>query len=233
MPDNWLLCDLHIHTDMSDGKLPLSEVVDLFGEKKFDVISITDHVTDKYTIEERIKNNSDICTIEEEKFSDYLHLLWKESKRAWEQYRMLLIPGMEITNNHDLFHIVVVDVKEFIEPLLPVNEIIEKAHSQGAIAIACHPHNKDSEGKMPFMHLWNNNEKFASLFDAWEVANRDDLFNVVGLKKFNYIANSDFHEKWHVYSWKSLIKSERNKEAVKEAVRQNKDIAIYLFRKEK
>jgi hypothetical protein len=26
-------------------------------------------------------------------------------------------------------------------------------------------------------------KRYASLFDAWEVANRDDLFNAVGLKK--------------------------------------------------
>jgi hypothetical protein len=39
------------------------------------------------------------------------------------------------------------------------------------------------------------------MFDAWEVANRDDLFNVVGLKKFNYIANSDFHSPRHLRVW--------------------------------
>ena len=83
------------------------------------------------------------------------------------------------------------------------------------------------------IHLWKNHEKYAKLFDAWEVANRDDLFNVIGLKKFNYIANSDFHEKRHVYSWKSLIKAEKNIEAIKEAIRNNKNIAITLFRKDK
>ena len=39
-----LLADLHIHTTWSDGKLPMTEVVDLFGRTGHDVIAITDHV---------------------------------------------------------------------------------------------------------------------------------------------------------------------------------------------
>jgi len=114
-----------------------------------------------------------------------------------------------------------------------LKKIVEEIHKQGAIAIACHPHHKPSEGKQPFIYLWRNWKKYVDIFDAWDVANRDDLFNVIGLKKFNYIANSDFHELWHIYSWKSLIGSEKNTEAIKAAIRENKKVAIYLFRKEK
>lgn len=231
MDSTWLLCDFHIHTDISDGKLPLPEVVDLYGKNGFDIISITDHVYDKHTIALWENNNERPCTVKKADFDDYLHLLWEESKRAWKQYEMLLIPGIEVTNNHDLFHLLALDVKEYIDPDQSVEDIITQIHDQGAISIACHPHHKGSEGKTPFLHLWNNHKKYETIFDAWEVANRDDLFNVIGLKKFNYIAGSDFHEPWHVYSWKSLIKSEKNIEAVKEAIRINKNIAIYLFRK--
>jgi len=233
MEKEWLLCDFHIHTNMTDGKLPLNKVVDLYGEKGFDVICITDHVYDKHTISLWKNNNERPCTIKKEKFADYLHLLWKESKRAWEQYRMILIPGIEITNNHDLFHILAIDIKEYIDPDQRVEDIIEQIRDQGAISVACHPHHKDSEGEMPFIHLWKKRNKYAAMFDAWEVANRDDLFNVIGLKKFNYIAGSDFHETWHVYSWKSLVQAEKNIEAIKEAIRINKNIALYLFRKKK
>src|SRR5690349_14020633 len=38
-----LLADFHIHTTWSDGKLPMGEVVDLFGRSGHDVIAITDH----------------------------------------------------------------------------------------------------------------------------------------------------------------------------------------------
>ncbi|RLG11687.1 phosphotransferase, partial [Candidatus Pacearchaeota archaeon] len=80
--------------------------------------------------------------------------------------------------------------------------------------------------------LWKNQERFRDLFDAWEVANRDDLFNSIGVKKYNYIANSDFHEPRHLYSWKTLIRAEeKNVEAIKEAIRKNENVAIYLMRK--
>jgi processive 1,2-diacylglycerol beta-glucosyltransferase len=41
-----LLCDFHIHTNYSDGRLTLREVIDFYGRRKFDCICITDHVTD-------------------------------------------------------------------------------------------------------------------------------------------------------------------------------------------
>ena len=94
--NDWLLCDFHIHTDISDGKLPLPKVIDLFGKKGFDVICITDHVYEQYTIDLWLNNNERPCTIAKEKFSDYLHLLQQEAKRAWDKYDMLVIPGIEI-----------------------------------------------------------------------------------------------------------------------------------------
>jgi len=233
MLGNWLLCDFHIHTSISDGRLPLDEVVDLYGAKGFDAISITDHILDSKTLKERQKKKEPIGAIKREDFQNYLQLLWKEAERAWEKYKMLLIPGVEITNNWKKYHILAIDIKEYIDPTLPVKKIVEEIHMQGAIAIACHPHHKATEGKQPYIHLWRNHKKYVTLFDAWEVANRDDLFNVIGLKKFNYIANSDFHEPWHLYSWKSLIGAERNPEAIKAAIRENSKVSVYLFRKEK
>ena len=41
----FLLCDFHVHTQWSDGRLTLREVIDLYGATgKFDVIAITDHI---------------------------------------------------------------------------------------------------------------------------------------------------------------------------------------------
>jgi len=209
---NWLLCDFHIHTKFSDGKLPLREVVDLFGKHGFDVISITDHILDKYTLEERIRKGEQINAITKENFKDYLKTLWKEAKR-------------------DLYHILAIDIKEYVEPSLPVEEIIKEVKEQNAIVIAAHPDRKKEDKEHLSWYLWENQEKFKEMFDAWEVANRDDLFNSIGVKKYNYIANSDFHEPWHLYSWKTLIKAEKNIEAIKDAIRKNENVAIYLMRK--
>ncbi|MBN1292485.1 MAG: phosphotransferase [Candidatus Latescibacteria bacterium] len=233
MQDNWLMCDFHIHTTISDGKMPLDEVVDLYGENGFDVISITDHILDSQTSDEKAQKNEPLDVMKKEDFPGYLKRLWQESKRAWDKYKMLLIPGVEISNNSGKYHILGIDIKEYINPDLSVGEIVSQIHDQGAIAVACHPHHKSTGGQQEFIHLWENHEQYASLFDAWEVANRDDLFNVIGLKKFNYIANSDFHHPWHFYSWKSLLHCEKNTEAVKATIRENKGVALYLFRKEK
>jgi predicted metal-dependent phosphoesterase TrpH len=41
----FLLCDFHVHTSWSDGRLSVRDVVDLYGKtRRFDVIAITDHI---------------------------------------------------------------------------------------------------------------------------------------------------------------------------------------------
>ncbi|HIQ10140.1 MAG TPA: phosphotransferase, partial [Euryarchaeota archaeon] len=207
------------------------EVVDLYGQHGVDVIAITDHILDEHTIRERERNGEPVKAVREDEFKDYLKLLWKEQKRAWKEYNMLLIPGTEITNNHDLYHILAIDVKEYVDPTLPVEEIVELVKDQNALVIAAHPDKKKTDERHLSWYLWEHQDRLRDLFDAWEVANRDDLFNSVGLKKYNYIANSDFHKREHLYSWKTLLRCEKNVEDVKEAIRRNEDVAIYLMRK--
>lgn len=228
---HWLLCDFHIHTSISDGSLSVREVVDLYGEHGFDVISVTDHIVDSFTLEERRKRGEEPHAVLEENFQEYLKTLWKEAGRAWRRYRMLLIPGAELTNNLGKYHILVIDLKEYIDPELPVEEIIERVREQNAVAVAAHPDKKKRDPEHFSWYLWENQHRFRGMFDAWEVANRDDVFNSVGVKKYNYIANSDFHEHEHLYSWKTLIRADKNTEAVKEAIRRNTEIAIWLMRR--
>jgi signal transduction histidine kinase len=42
----WLLGDLHIHSNFSDGLLSIEEIVEIYGKSGFDVIAITDHLFD-------------------------------------------------------------------------------------------------------------------------------------------------------------------------------------------
>jgi len=231
MIGDWLLCDFHIHTRFGDGKLQLPQVVDLYGTNGFDVIAITDHVLDSRTISLRHQNGNKLCAIEETAFQDYVQTLWREARRAWEDYKMMLLPGIEITNNTKMYHILAIDIKRYISPDLSVVEIVKEIHKQGAIAIACHPHKRCRSEEQQSAHLWKNHREFADLFDAWEVANRDDLFSVIGLKKFRYVANSDFHLQRHLYSWKTLLMCEKNPEGVKDSIRRNGEVGIYLHRK--
>ncbi|KZK74777.1 MAG: phosphotransferase [Pelodictyon luteolum] len=223
---DWLYCDFHIHTRWSDGELSLQDVVELYGSTGFDVIAITDHVLDTASFQLPGPH----CSVPPERFSEYLHELWEASRVAWERWNMLLIPGIELTNNTSKYHILALDVKEFISPDLPVEPLLREIRRQGAVSVACHPYVRNHSGEAPSEHLWNNHEEYATMFDAWEVANRDDLFNVVGLKKFNYIANSDFHEEKHLRSWKTLLRCRGNVEAVKEAIRTNAAVSLFLYR---
>lgn len=231
MAHQWLFCDFHIHTDASDGAHPLEEIVDLYGSNGFDVIAITDHIIDSRCAEQRRASGLSASAIPQDEFHGYLHRLWREKKRAWREYNMLLIPGAEITNNTGQYHILGLDIKKYISPDLKVAEIVDAIHAQEGIAVACHPHYKEEVETQPvYAHLWENHQEYKDLFDAWEVANRDSLFDVVGLRKFNYIANSDLHDKSQIYSWKTMLNCEKNTEAVKEAIRTNKRIGICLFR---
>ena len=58
----------------------------------------------------------------------------------------------------------------------------------------------------------------------------DDLFSVTSLKHYPYVANSDFHKAKHLYSWKTLLRCDKNWPAVRQALRLNVDVALTLFR---
>ena len=229
MLNEWLLCDFHIHTDWSDGDFSLAAVVDLYGTNGFDAIAITDHVLDAEHLARAREGAGRVC-VHADNFDAYQKAIWRETRRAWEQYQMLIIPGVEITGDTRQFHLLGLDVKSFLSPDADVPEIVSAIHEQGGIAVACHPFERNHTEHQQSSYLWENHERFAALFDAWEVANRDDLFNVVGLKKFNYIANSDFHQERHLYSWKTLLHCEKNVEAIKHAIRRNTGVAVYLYR---
>ena len=64
----------------------------------------------------------------------------------------------------------------------------------------------------------------------WEAANRDDLFSVTSLKHYPYVTNSDCHKPKHLYSWKTLLRCEKEWDAIARTLRANVDVALRLFR---
>jgi len=190
----FLLCDFHVHTQWSDGKLSVAEVVDLYGSTgKFDVSAITDHILMKKDLLARAGRIATLGRrafgVREHDFEHYLENVRAEAARALEQYGMLVIPGAEITQNRlagrKNSHIIALDIQRYISADQSADEI---------------------------------------------AANRDDLFSVTSLKHYPYVANSDFHKPKHLYSWKTLVRSEKNWPAVRRALRDNVDIALTLFR---
>ena len=238
----FLLCDFHVHTQWSDGRLPLSEVVDLYGQTgKFDVIAITDHILMKRDLLARMGRVASLGRrrfgVEETTFDSYLDDIRREAARAMRQYGLLVIPGAEITQNRLRgrlnSHIVGLNLDSYISADQTADQILHEIRRQGGLSIACHPHHRTTRRiEISTCYLWDNRKKLAELVDVWEAANRDDLFSVTSLKHYPYVANSDFHKAKHLYSWKTLLRAEKTWPSVKEALKRNVDVGLMLFRRE-
>ena len=236
----FLLCDFHVHTRWSDGRLMLAEVVDLYGSTgKFDVIAITDHILMKKDVFARAGRLASLGRrafgVRQDVFEAYLADIRKEARRARDQYGMLVIPGAEITQNrlrgHMNSHIIALDIKEYISADQSADAILREIKRQGALSIACHPHHRTTRRvEISTCYLWDHRKELSGLVDVWEAANRDDLFSVTSLKHYPYVANSDFHKAKHLYSWKTLLRCEKNWPAIKDGLRRNVDVALTLYR---
>lgn len=227
-----LLCDFHIHTKYSDGSVELRKTIDLYGQAGFDVIAITDHVVNGDNSIGKLAHRFRL-SVTAENFDEYISNVKYEAERAWNKYEMLVVPGVEISKNYitpeKSAHMLIIDIKEFIPACLNYEKIFLEAKQQDALIVACHPHHM-SDMSRDTLFLWNNRDKYAKYIDAWEIANRDDVFNVISLKKYPYIANSDFHKARHLYSWKTLLNCKKDIESVKHCIKHNKGVAITLFR---
>lgn len=233
LPKKLLLCDLHTHTTWSDGKLTVPEIVDFYGQRGFDCLCITDHLCDPKRLLGKLVNLTGLV-IPPGELDAYFEDIEREKKRAWAKYDLMLMTGIEF--NKDGYtpktstHLLGVDLKQPIDPSLDIKQLIAEIHAQGALAIASHPHEMKSEWGKDTLYLWEHIDEYAPLIDAWEVANRDDIFNPVGLKKLPFIANSDFHKPKHIHSWKSVLYCEKEAEAIKRCIRVNRDVSLTLYR---
>lgn len=87
----FLLCDFHVHTSWSDGRLSVREVVDLYGQTgRFDVIGITDHILMKRDMLKRAGRIASLglkhFSVTEERFAGYLADIEAEAERAMAEY---------------------------------------------------------------------------------------------------------------------------------------------------
>ncbi len=105
--------DLHIHSNFSDGKPSVQEILDYTQNyTDLNIIAITDHDTIAGALE--------------------AHKLMLQ-----KYYRFELIIGEEVTAEEG--HILGLFLTEAIEPGLTARETIKRIHSQGGVAIAAHP----------------------------------------------------------------------------------------------
>jgi len=214
--------------------------VDLYGRTgRFDVIAITDHILMNRDLLKRAGRIASLglkhFSVTEERFDAYLADVAREAERARRVYDLLVIPGAEVTQNHfrsrKNSHIVALNISKYISADQPAEDILKEIRRQGGFSIACHPHHRTTRRiEISTCYLWDNRKSLAELVDVWEAANRDDLFSVTSLKHYPYVANSDFHKPKHLYSWKTLLKADKNWPAISAALRANVDVALTLYR---
>jgi len=228
-----LLCDFHMHTRYSDGKLSVSDLIDFYGTRGFDCICVTDHIADYTRFLGKLAKISNLV-IPQDQINEYFEELEKQRERAWRKYNMLVMTGLEFNKDgltrKTSAHLLGIDLKQPIDPGLSIMDTIHQIHAQGGLAIAAHPHVFKSAWGKNTLYLWENQDRYAPVIDAWEIANRDDIFNPVGLKKLPLVANSDFHKPRHIYSWKTMLFCEKEPEAIKACIRENIDVSLTLYR---
>lgn len=223
-----LLADLHIHTTWSDGRLSISEVVDLFGRSGHDVIAITDHIVNSDSVIGKVTHRLGL-TLTKDNFAAYRAEIEHEAKRAWDRYRMIVIAGAELTQNrirrNRSAHILALDIDDFISAEGSVEEMLSRANESGAVVVACHPH-EQSEWFANTFYLWNRRNEVAGAIHLWELACRWDLFPPVARSRVRYVGNSDFHDLPHLYAWKTLLQAERNVHDTVRALKRGAAMAI-------
>ncbi|MBV9491563.1 MAG: PHP domain-containing protein, partial [Verrucomicrobia bacterium] len=228
-----LLCDLHTHSTFSDGRLTVDELVDFYGQRGFDVLCVTDHICDYGRLIGSITNLTGLV-LTPARLSEYFETIENEKRRAREKYGMVLMTGLEFNKDgltkKSSAHLLAIDLRQPIDPGLSIVQTIAEIHAQGALAVASHPHEFKTAWGKNTLYFWENVGQYAPLLDAWEVANRDDIFSLAGLKRLPFIASSDFHKPKHIFSWKTVLFCEKHPEAIKECIRANRNVAITLYR---
>ncbi len=215
-----LKADLHIHSNFSDGQLSVAEIVDLYGKRKFDVIAITDPLSESKNILGKVARQLRL-SLREESFEEYKEEIRIQSIRALEQYNMNLILGYEITKNsfinHRSCHFLILGVDQFISPDLEVEEILIRAKKLGGLTIAAHPF-YTGDFEFQTFYLWSRRDKLKTLIDAWEMSYRKKVSAEVMVSGLPLIASSDFHRLDHMSSWKTELFCENNFEDIRKCI---------------
>ena len=224
------LADFHIHSTYSDGKLTIAQLVDLYGEAGFGAIAITDHLCETNTFLGKagrlIGHSLTPLTL-----PSYFATVREQAERAWDQYRMVVLAGVEYTkntvSNSKSAHILGIGLDQTIDADGDAIDLCRSIRNQGGLAVAAHPVSTQKIEKQTY-HLWDRREELRPHFDAWEVASGPYLFDPVVHSGLPMIASSDLHHPRQMRSWKSVLSCERHPEAIKASIRtQEVDFRFY------
>lgn len=219
-----LLCDFHIHSNFSDGRHTIREIVDFYGRAGFDCIAITDHWCDRGSIlgmGARILER----TLTPESFPVYLETIREEGERALRIYGLQVLPGVEVTRNHfsnsRSAHYIGIGIRAPVDPDLSIEDGLRALRAQGALTVAAHPLSNGKFEKQT-RHLWDRREELRHLFDAWEVGSGEHWFPEVAESGLPMIASTDLHRFSQMSGWKTLVNSGLHPEAILDGIRKQK-----------
>ena len=219
-----ILSDFHIHSNFSDGKHSIPEIVDFYGKRGFGAIAITDHLCEEDSFLGKAASYLE-RTLTSATFPLYLEILKSEAERAWKNYKMVLIPGVEITknsfSNHRSAHVLGLGITEWVKADLSIEEILISLRNQGAVTVAAHPISSRKLEKQT-LHLWDRREELSSLFDAWEVGSGLNFYSEVARSGMPMIANTDLHRFSQINGWKSVVDSKNSQDSILEAIKKQK-----------
>jgi len=224
------LADFHVHSTFSDGKVPLPEVIDLYGKRGFGCIAITDHLCEEATWLGKASRFLD-ASLTPATFPLYIDLLKSETVRAWEQYGMVVIPGLELTknfiSNHRSAHVLALGVTEFMWADKDIPELCQDIREKGGLSVAAHPVWTRKVEKQTY-HIWDRREELEHCFDAWEVASGPYIFDEVAETKLPKVASSDLHVAKQMTSWKTVLDCELHPEAILRAIKKQ-DVKFVFY----
>jgi hypothetical protein len=205
-----LLAELHAHTTWSDGTLPLDAVVDLYGSHGFDVLCITDHT---------IRSERAVAheTVGVHNWREYLDAIDAEAERALAEWGLLVLPGLELTDQHDdplrSAHAVAVGLRSFVSVEPGLNSAVREARRAGAAIIAVHPH-APGDNRRGTCRWWAERDAPVVRPDRWELFNQNDVFTWVAERALSVVATGDFHRLEHLNTWKTLLPSAPDERSV-------------------
>lgn len=228
-----LICDFHIHSTFSDGKLSIPQLVDFYGSRGFGAIAITDHLCEQNTL---IGKAAQIIghTLTPATYPLYLEILRSEAERAREQYGMIVLPGFELSknsvSNSRSAHILGIGTETWVSADHDAQRLCAEIRAGGGISVAAHPVSTRKVEKQTY-YLWDRREELRSSFDAWEVASGRVLFREVLESGLPMIASSDLHRPEQIHAWKTVLHCEKHPEAIKEAIRKH-EVEFRFYREE-
>lgn len=206
-----LLCELHAHTTWSDGYLTLEEVVDLHGRNGFDVLCITDHTV---RLDDPMPSAIDPWT-----WPAYAASVRAEAQRAASEYGLLVLLGLELTDNREdpelSAHALAIGLERFVSIEAGLVPALEAANDHGAAIVAAHPYSDhDAMPLRPTRRIWREREALRGLIHRYELFNRRETFSWIASEGLPPVATGDFHRAQHISSWKTLLRCEKDADAV-------------------